>query len=224
MAQRNTSTLPFERRTLVVWASLVCSLTLVTGLLMALDPTPHAPAVGPVLAVFDPSPTGLESLLATQDVLEQGRWKAIVIQHSAASHGSAETLGQEHHQIGYGGLGYHFVIGNGDGAGDGEIQAGYRWVRQIESIPVTTEDTSAWFKRHAVVVCLVGNGDQAAPTQVQFDRLVFLVRSLQQRLGIPADRVYLQRDIGQTTSPGKLFPTASFRQQLLNVESLAASH
>lgn len=224
MAQRNPQTLPFERRTLIVWASLVCSLTLVTGLLMALDPTPHAPAVGPVLAVFDPSPQGLQSLLATQAPLEENRWKAIVVQHSSQMYGNAETLGQEHHHHGYGGLGYHFVIGNGDGASDGEIQAGYRWARQMEAIPVTDEDTSAWFRRHAVVICIVGDGDRSAPTQVQFDRLLLLVRALQQRLGVPADRVYLQRDIARTTSPGKLFPAASFRQQLLNVESLAGAN
>ena len=200
-----------ERRTLVVWASLIASLSLVSGLLLVLNPVPHAPAVGPVLTVLDPSPDDLETLLVTRPPPAPGRWRGIVIHHSGASHGSAEALGRLHQSQGYGGLGYHFVIGNGDGAYDGEVQAGYRWSRQLDGLHT----------REAIAICLIGDGDRAQPSRTQINQLVKLVTQLQRRLNIPADRVYLYRDLAETTSPGLRFPAVSFRNQLadLGVES-----
>src|SRR5688572_24989201 len=127
---RNAETMMLDRRTLMVWVSLIMALSLVSALLLVLNPIPHAPAVGPVLTVLDPSPGDLQSLLTTRTAARPDRWRGIVIHHSGSPHGNAETLGRLHQSQGYGGLGYHFIIGNGDGAYDGEIQAGYRWAQQ----------------------------------------------------------------------------------------------
>lgn len=193
-----------ERRTLVVWASLIVSLSLVSGLLFALDPTPHAPAIGPVLTVLDPSPDDLDGLLATRQPVEAGRWDSIIICHSRQGHGNAETLGRQHQTQGLDGLAYHFVIGNGDGAYDGEIQAGYRWSRQRDGA----------VRSRAITVCLIGDHDRAKPTGDQMEQLVKLVTNLQKRFDIGADRVLLHRDVTRTTSPGLLFDASWFRKQL----------
>ena len=205
---RRKEPVTLERRTLMVWASLVVSLSLLSGLLLLLNPIPHAPAVGPVLTVLDPTPDDLQSLLATRTAVQEGRWRGIVIHHSGSNRGSAESLGRLHQSQGYGGLGYHFVIGNGDGAHDGEVQAGYRWARQLDGI-----DT-----RDAIAICLIGNGDQTQPSRTQINQLVKLVTQLQRRFQIPAERVYLYRDLVPTTSPGLRFPTVQFRNQLLDLD------
>lgn len=204
---RKNEPVTLERRTLIVWASLIISLSLVSGLLLALNPIPHAPAVGPVLTVLDPSPDDLQSLLATRTAPAPGRWRGIVIHHSGATHGSAQSLGRLHQSQGYGGLAYHFVIGNGDGAYDSEVQAGYRWARQLDGLHT----------RDAIAICLIGNGDEVQPSRTQINQLVKLVTQLQRRLNIPADRVYLYRDLAQTTSPGLRFPAVSFRNQLVDL-------
>jgi hypothetical protein len=206
MARRTREQHLLDRRTLIVWTSLIVSLSLACGLLLALNPVPHAPAVGRVLTVLDPTPDDLQNLLSIGEAPQPGRWKGIVIHHSQSRHGSAESLGRLHQSQGFGGLGFHFVIGNGDGAYDGEVQTGYRWARQLDGIHTA----------EAIAICLVGHFDQSEPTRDQMRQLVRLVTELQRQLNIPAGRVYLHRDLAQTTSPGLRFPAARFRQQLLD--------
>ncbi|MBI1370138.1 MAG: hypothetical protein GC162_15975 [Planctomycetes bacterium] len=208
----------FDRRTVVVWVALIVSMTFVSGVLLMLEPAPLAPSVGPVLTVLDAGPRGADTLFATQAPIEAGRWQAIVVHDSRTTHGDARTLGAAHQQLGYGGLVYDFVIGNGDGAPDGEIQTGYRWSRQMDAAAVRGTADDAWYNRHAIHVCLIGDGNQAAPTSMQMDQLLRLVTALQYRLHIPSDRVLLLSNITSTDSPGLLFPASSFRQQLLDLD------
>lgn len=211
---------PFEKRTLIVWGALVVSMTLVSGVLLVLEPAPLAPSMGPVLTVLDNGPRGTDTLFATSSPIRTGRWQSIVIDHSRTTYGSAQTLGQFHQQLGYGGLIYDFVIGNGDGAAEGEIQSGYRWDRQLDSLLFSSNEDpdAAWYNQHTITICLIGNGDQAAFTDMQLEQLVRLVTALQDRLNIPSDRVLLQSNLTSTTSPGLHFPASWFRQQLLNLD------
>ena len=197
----------FDRRTLAVLGSLVVSMTAVSALLLVLEPRPLAPIGGPVLTAFQPSPSGIEALFATQPSPSDERWRAIVIHHSGTSRGNAQTLAEQHQAEGHAGLGHHFVIGNGDGAGDGEVQIGYRWKQQLDGT-----------YRDAISVCLIGDGDRVRPTEEQMKQLIHLVTLLQERLQIPAQRVLLHANIAQdTTSPGRHFPAGAFRQQLILV-------
>jgi hypothetical protein len=45
-------------------------------------------------------------------------------------------------------------------------------------------------------------------------RLVALLDTLQNELNIPAERVYLHRDLAAVGSPGKLFPSVELKRQL----------
>ncbi len=208
-AQRRDSSPPaaiFDRRTVVVWACLVVSMTVASGLLLMLEPAPLAPAGGLALAVVDDESAGFDTLFTTNPAPSPARWDCILVHHTGQALGNAQSIGQLHQTLGYGGLGYHFVIGNGNGADNGEVQVGFRWMRQMESV----------YARGAVSVALVGNGDQAAPTDTQLAQLARLTAVLQQRLDIPAHRVYLHREVAETTSPGRLFPASRFRQGLID--------
>ena len=59
------------------------------------------------------------------------KWKAIVIHHSATDKGSAEIF-DKYHKGGNGweGVGYDFVIGNGNGCGNAQVQPTFRWRQQ----------------------------------------------------------------------------------------------
>ncbi|MEX2672887.1 MAG: peptidoglycan recognition family protein [Phycisphaeraceae bacterium] len=219
MAQPKLNSLPFDRRPLIVLVCLITALTGVSGLLLLLEPTPLAPIGGPILTVLDSTPRGFDELLANQRDLDEQRWQAIIIHHSGTSAGSASALGSTHQSLGHGGLLYHFVVGNGNGADDGQVQIGYRWNRQAGGPHVPDGPNAAWLNQHAIAICLVGDGDLRSPTARQMDQLVGLVTSLQKRLAIPADRVLLHANVAATTSPGLLFPTSAFRQQLLEVET-----
>ncbi len=226
MARKRKTTpisVPLERRTLVVWAALIVAMTTVSGLLMVLEPHPLAPSLGPVLTVLENGPGGADALFATRPAPDPKRWQAVVIHHSGSSFGSAQSIAQQHQAAGFGGLGYHFVIGNGDGAGDGEVQIGYRWTQQLQGANQLDSKSEGWINEHAISICLVGNGDQTAPTRAQMEQLVQLVTAIQRKMGIPADRVYLQSNLTRATSPGVLFPATWFRQQLLDVNPAISS-
>lgn len=199
-----------NRRTLIVWASLVGAMTFSSGLLLWLEPRPMAPAGGLALAALETTPAGIDSIFDTRTPLVEGRWRQIVIHHSGQQMGSAESIGELHQALGYHGLGYHFVIGNGDGVEDGLIQVGYRWMDQLDGEYVP----------RAISICIVGNGDKAPPTAAQMEQLTRLVNALQARTGIGVDRVVLHSDLAQTTSPGRFFPASRFRTHLIDPGSL----
>src|SRR3954471_13501629 len=81
-----------------------------------------------------------------------------------------------------GGAGDHFVIGNGDGCLDGEIQLGQRWNKQLAAVPPAGAQMSE--PDSIVSICLVGDFDRSVPTPTQLQRLSQLVTSLQGRLHI----------------------------------------
>lgn len=198
-------------RTRRVLGALVLCMSLGTAVLLWLKPDPLQPQtafslsavgeMGPVEGVFD-----------TSAAIEASRWQYIIIHHSGTSSGNATTLGEEHTRRGFGGLGYQFVIGNGSGAGDGEIQVGYRWDGQLDG--AHTQVPGYDFNRTSIGICIVGNGSTTPFTNEQISRLTQLSRLLQARLGIPSSNILLHSELKNTACPGPLFPVERFRLAL----------
>ena len=62
-------------------------------------------------------------------------WRYIVLHHSASTAGNYDEIDREHRKLlGYEGCGYHFVIGNGNGSGDGQIEVAQRWNNQKQGV------------------------------------------------------------------------------------------
>lgn len=143
-----------------------------------------------------------------------GKWRYIVIHHSATKNGSAKSMDLYHRQRRHmeNGLAYHFVIGNGRGMRDGEIAIGNRWKRQIKGGHLA----SAALNEKSIGICLVGNFDNSPPTSAQMRNLYALLEYLEARARVPASAVKLHREINTkpTRCPGKNFPTRTFRQNL----------
>ena len=219
------------RRRFTVWASFVGGMTAVAGILLAGDrgaPSVHA-AVS--VTVDGLSPATDSSLILPRDAKPiSGQWQAIVIHHSATPAGDSITLNRQHTASGLSGLGYHFVIGNGQGLGDGLVEVGYRWNRQLAGAHVagatatesrngldrtslSTADADQ-YNRHSIGICMIGNGNRREFTDRQMHELITLVRALQAQFGIPGSAVYLHSDLSKVSSPGKFFPTAEFEAQI----------
>lgn len=148
--------------------------------------------------------------------VKRGRWKYIVIHNSATRQGNAEIFDNYHRRVRKmtNGLAYHFVIGNGSGSGNGEIEIGDRWTRQINGGHVASD----YLNNIALGICLVGDFDRDLPTQAQLDSLRELITYLRARVGKSGGKlaqVRGHREINPkpTTCPGKRFPTASFRRE-----------
>ena len=230
----SSSNLRSNRRRMTVWASFVTAMTTVAGVLLIGDR--GAPVVDPVVS---PKVVGAEQnngsfVLPRESAIHAGQWQAIVIHHSATPAGDAITLNRQHVAAGLSGLGYHFVIGNGQGLGDGVVEVGYRWNQQLSGAHVATggqggssvqsrgsinkvslsAQDADQYNRHSIGICLIGNGNRREFTDRQLRELVTLVRTLQVELGISASAVRLHSDLSELESPGKFFPTAEFEAQI----------
>ena len=138
-----------------------------------------------------------------------------MIHHSGQPAGDAASLRELHMSWGLQGLGHHFVVGNGRGMGAGDVYVGERWINQQPGAHTVGANGDAHNQR-SVGICLVGNGDRRPFADEQIESVISLVRRLQRELGIPADRVFLHNDVAaETTSPGRFFPVARLREQLL---------
>lgn len=209
-AERGVST-----RSRMVWGALATAMTLVGGALWALQgaPAPRLDGLSLPALVAAAGPSSSESAVRTRVPLAKGRWTSIVVHHSGSIHGTPAGIEAEHRAANLDGLGYHFVIGNGRGMGDGEVYVGYRWLDQLAGAHVA-EPRGDQFNRTSIGICLVGDGRRREFTDQQLVRLVEIVNQLRDRLGIPADRVYLHSDLVRVDDPGRLFPSAAFRDQV----------
>lgn len=201
-----------SKRTAMVWTSLLGAMTVVGGGLFLLNGGPSSAGQGlsipPLMALAGPST--VEVVFNTSRPISEGRWQAIVIHDSGSPVGTPASMDAQARAMNLKGLGYHFVLGNGSGLDDGEIHMGARWMEQSPGAHAAGKDAD-WFNLNAIGICLVGDGDRQRPTPAQMQRLTQLTAALARELKIPADRIYLHRDIAQTTSPGRLFPEQEFR-------------
>jgi hypothetical protein len=140
-----------------------------------------------------------------------------MIHHSATDKGNAAVI-DDWHKNGnhWKGIGYDFVICNGNGQHDGTVEVTFRWEEQIPGAHVgNTHDN--WANVDGIGICLIGDFDKKAPSRKQMASLTKLVRFLQQRYRIPNSRVYGHKSTpgaSSTKCPGRHFPMAQFKRSL----------
>jgi hypothetical protein len=138
------------------------------------------------------------------------RWQYIVIHHSGVDEGTMKGMDRYHREVRgmENGLAYHFVIGNGNGMGDGEIAAGARWKSQLDGGHLRSESQN----KIAIGICLVGNYDKHGPSAAQLRSLTNLTRALLERCKLPSKAVktHQQINVVHTRCPGTKFPTRTF--------------
>jgi hypothetical protein len=157
------------------------------------------------------------SLFSSIENADAAAWSSIVIHHLGQPAGTVEEIDRNHRNTGLEGLGYHFLIGNGNGIGNGNIHLGYRWLNQTPCARLTSADPSLW--NHGVIsICLVGNGNRRRFSDLQLVQLSLLVQRLQLELSIPAEQVLLANELDKDSqSPGQYFAEAQFRSQLRDI-------
>jgi hypothetical protein len=195
-----------SNRRVVVFITLVSVLTLTSALLLALAPAPLRNDVSNTLFAID-RPESMDVIFQTQASVRPNRWKYIYVHHSRTLSGNALNVGPNG-----GAMPDHFVIGNGDGAVDGQIQVGPRWDQQASANPPAGANQ---IDSQCISICLVGDFDHGVPTQMQLRRLTNLVNALQGRFDIPSGQVLLMNQPNSAAGAGKYFPTQAFRETLL---------
>ena len=108
------------------------------------------------------------------------------------------------------GIGYHFVVGNGQSMADGEVRSTFRWKQQLAGAHAGKREHN----EQGIGVCLIGDFDQAAPTTRQVASLTALVKTLAARYSIPRERIYRHLDFQATLCPGRMFPWDQVRREV----------
>jgi len=147
----------------------------------------------------------------------RGRWQYIVVHNSGTRQGNAAAFDYYHRHFRrmQNGLAYHFVIGNGTSTGNGQVEVGDRWRRQINGGHVHSD----YLNNIALGICLVGDFNRDQPTRAQLDCCEELIRYLRQRCGKVGDHypiVKPHREVNPprwaTDCPGDVFPYSWFRR------------
>jgi N-acetylmuramoyl-L-alanine amidase len=172
---------------------------------------PYKPIFGSRVAVGSvqapPAPVRQASWNIPADWRPSGQerpWRFIVVHHSATTWGSADAFDRIHRARGWDELGYHFVIGNGSGAGDGEVQIGPRWFKQKHGAHCKVSNHPE-YNDVGIGICLVGNFNDSRPTEAQMRSLASLVRFLMDRYHIPQSQVFGHGQLKATDCPGRYF-------------------
>jgi N-acetylmuramoyl-L-alanine amidase len=149
--------------------------------------------------------------------VKRRRWQFIVVHNSGTRQGNARVFDYYHKHVRrmQNGLAYHFVIGNGTSTGNGQIEVGDRWRRQINGGHVHSD----YLNNISLGICLVGDFNRDQPTRAQLEACEELIRYLRDRCGktergtIP---VKPHREMNPprwaTDCPGDDFPYSWFRK------------
>jgi N-acetylmuramoyl-L-alanine amidase len=149
--------------------------------------------------------------------VKRRRWQFIVVHNSGTRQGNARVFDYYHRHVRrmQNGLAYHFVIGNGTSTGNGQVEVGDRWRRQINGGHVHSD----YLNNISLGICLVGDFNRGQPTRAQLDSCEELIRYLRDRCG-KTDRgaipVRPHREMNPprwpTDCPGDDFPYSWFRR------------
>ncbi len=141
--------------------------------------------------------------------VRKGRWKYIIVHNSGTRQGNAAIFHHYHKNVRKmsNGMAYHFVIGNGRKSGNGQIEIGARWDRQINGGHVASD----YLNNIAIGICLVGDFNRDKPTKAQIEALEELIDYLHRRVGKVDGRrsiVKAHKEINPrpTDCPGRRFP------------------
>ena len=207
---RNSPAASPNQRRVVVFLSLLAVLTLTSLLLKTMARSPMHPDAADTLFAYGTGDS-IDSIFHMQVAVQPSRWEYLYIHHSKTTGGNALQLADGANDVGD-----HFVIGNGDGLIDGELQISQRWNHQQ---PAASPAGTIKVQPNCVSICLIGDFDRRPPTPMQLGRLGQLVQAMQLRCHIPANRIqWLSDGTGPTSASaagiGKYFPAAAFHDQL----------
>jgi hypothetical protein len=148
--------------------------------------------------------------------VQRGRWKYIIVHNSGTRQGNARIFENYHRKIRkmQNGLAYHFVIGNGNSSGNGQIEIGNRWTRQINGGHVASD----YLNDISLGICLVGDLNRDLPTKDQLGALDELCNYLRDRVGKVKGRPAIvkgHKEINPkpTDCPGDRFPLGWLRKR-----------
>ncbi|UCG57472.1 MAG: hypothetical protein JSU70_21715 [Phycisphaerales bacterium] len=177
-----------QPRVVKVLIALLVSMT--TGAIVLMTLGNNAPSAGPFCLSSYYRLDPVEKAISSRACQSRDRWLCIEIYFSGTDGGNIEQLAALSGSTEPDNLNCHFVICNGRGGGDGQIQPTETWQEQWSITP-----GGNWYgSGQTIRICIVADGKAAYPTDCQIKRLEALVEGLFGRFSIQPERVYYPRD------------------------------
>ena len=118
------------------------------------------------------------------------RWNCIEIYYSNTKAGNLEQLASLNGLAGPEDINCHFVVCNGLGGRNGQIQTTEKWQKQWSIIPGRT-----WNGREQTIrICVIADGLNTYPTDCQRRRTEALVEKLHRKFQITPKNIYYPSD------------------------------
>jgi hypothetical protein len=173
-----------QPRVAKVLAALLVSMTLGAIVLMALGNNP--PSAGPFCLSSYYRLDPIEKAVSSQAAQSPYRWNCIEIYYSATKAGNIEQLASLSGLANPEDINCHFVICNGLGADDGQIQPTEKWQRQWSIVPGQT-----WYgSSQTIRICVIADDKTIRPTNFQIKRVEALVEALSRKFNIQPEYIY----------------------------------
>ncbi len=173
-----------QPRIVKVLAALLISMTIGAIVLMALGN--HPPSAGPFCLSSYYHLDPIEKAISSQTTQSPHRWNCIEIYYSNTKAGNLEQLASLNGLTSPEDINCHFVICNGLGAGDGQIQSTEKWQRQWSIVPGQT-----WYgSSQTIRICVIAGGESVRPTNLQLKRTETLVETLSRKFNIQPEHIY----------------------------------
>jgi hypothetical protein len=167
-----------------VFVALLVSMTAGTIVLMALGNNPPLAGAFCLSSYYHLDP--IEKVIDSRAVQSPDRWNRIEIYYSGTKAGNIEQLSSLGGLTNPKDINCHFVICNGRGADDGQIQPTEKWQKQWSITPDQSRDDSS----QTIRICIISDGKTTLPTDFQIKREDALVEGLHRKFNIQPESIY----------------------------------
>ncbi len=173
-----------QPRVVKVLAALLASMTIGAIVLMALGHNP--PAAGP-WSLSRSLRSDSVQLAVNSSVLQLPiRWDRIEVCYSGTNSGNIEQLAKLSGFRNPKEINCHFIVCNGDGGYDGQVQTAEKWLRQFSITP-----GQGWLGSSSTIrICVVADEKNTRPTDLQKRKVQALVTELSGRFRISTPVLY----------------------------------
>ncbi len=171
-----------------IFAALLVSIVAGAIVLMALGNNPPSAGAFSLSRYYRLGP--VETVIRSRTSQLPSYWSCIEIYYSGTKAGNIEQLASLSGSANPKDINCHFVICNGLGGNDGQIQPTEKWQRQWSAIPSRT----CYGSGQTIRICIIADGKTTAPTDFQIKRVEELAEGLYRKFNIRPESIYYPID------------------------------
>jgi len=171
-----------------IFVALLVSITAGAIVLMALGNNPPSAGAFSLSRYYRLDP--IEKVILARSPQSPGRWSCIEIYYSGTKAGNIEQLASLSGLASPKDINCHFVICNGLGGGDGQIQPTEKWQRQRSAMT----EQNCYRTSQTIRICIIADGKTTLPTDFQIKRTEALVEGLYREFNIQLESIYYPND------------------------------